>query len=264
MSDGQPLFECVLCGQRFSEHDVYRRRYFPSTQVCRRCYKKGQESPHVVWCFGKPQVIGPAGKVLDYGYDSSSPECNEYCPDRFLCAQFISNSGQGGDMTTEIVCPFKQRDSLLAKAWMKCAIGQGCKVDKLRAWIERQGGRPTALLHTLRSGQEGEAVWGVESDGSFIRVFYTPQNQPTRQGPGYAQYKGARLPFRSPNSIGCQAFAKCMDGIMIDELMQWVRRRGGDPHRVLRLMRSGNLYGRRWRVDEENGFLKIDYRSEQS
>jgi len=175
------IFECVLCGTCFGFGDVERGRFFPSTLICLRCYKRGQGASYKVWCFGKPNVVGASGKILEFGYDVRVAACREHCPDRNVCAKF--------------------------------------SVDLQE--------------RTMESGKG-------------------------------AHHRGIRLPFREAGCLGARAFIKCMDGILINDLVRWVSKQGGDPRRILRLMRSGNLYGQRWLVNEQNGYLKIDYSGENS
>jgi hypothetical protein len=72
-------------------------------------------------------------------------------------------------------------------------------------------------------------------------------------------YKGPRLPFRSTGAMTTQAFMICMKGVMIDDLVKWVKTQGGSSRRILRIMRSGCFNGKRWKVNEANGYLKIIY-----
>ena len=72
-------------------------------------------------------------------------------------------------------------------------------------------------------------------------------------------YKGPVLPFRQMNAMTTRAFLLCMKGILIDDLVKWVKAQGGEPRRILRLMRSGTCHGKNWRVHEKDGFLKIMY-----
>lgn len=84
-----PLLECRFCKEKYSEDDVRRLLYFPDTQVCANCYKQGQEQKYQEWCFGKPDL--KAGqKILAYGYDETSPDCSQACPDRRYCPLFLS------------------------------------------------------------------------------------------------------------------------------------------------------------------------------
>ena len=67
-------------------------------------------------------------------------------------------------------------------------------------------------------------------------------------------------PFRQTKSQIARVWMMCATrGMMIPEVVSLVKREGGDAHRVLRVLRSGELLGVRWRVDEENGFLKLTY-----
>lgn len=71
--------------------------------------------------------------------------------------------------------------------------------------------------------------------------------------------KGVILPFRQVNSLSHKVFLMCMKGVMIEDMMKWVKRRGGDGRRMLVLMRSGTVHGKRWGVNEANGYLRIIY-----
>ena len=65
-------------------------------------------------------------------------------------------------------------------------------------------------------------------------------------------------PFHQARSLTARAWMLCAtDGISVEDLIEWVKRQGGDPVRVLRVMRSCSLNGVRWSLDDRNGFLKI-------
>jgi hypothetical protein len=72
-------------------------------------------------------------------------------------------------------------------------------------------------------------------------------------------YSGPRLPFYQMSAMTTKAFILCLQGILIDDLVKWVKAQGGEPRRVVRIMRSGRFNGKSWKVHEEKGFLKIDY-----
>ena len=75
-----------------------------------------------------------------------------------------------------------------------------------------------------------------------------------------AEKKELLCPFRHASSVTARAWMLCATkGMMIDDLVRWVRQQGADPRRILRIMRSGNRYDVRWLVDEQNGFLKLSY-----
>jgi len=79
---------------------------------------------------------------------------------------------------------------------------------------------------------------------------------------GSKKAKGQEIlcPFRQTQSMTAKAWMLCATkGAMIEDLIKWVKQQGGDPRRILRIMRSGKRYDVRWLVDEQNGFLKITY-----
>lgn len=68
------LFKCQLCPLIYSVKDVEAGKFFPSTGICRRCYKKMQRSS--VTCFGKQ-------------YTQEAQECRHECPDREICRVMV-------------------------------------------------------------------------------------------------------------------------------------------------------------------------------
>ena len=111
------MLECVLCRKRFRESDVRALLYFPSTRGCRSCYKHGQDAPYSAWCFGKPVIVGPNGRVLEYGYNEKARECREECPDRKICPMFVAE--KFGESVAQIESPFSQMQTAGARAWMR-------------------------------------------------------------------------------------------------------------------------------------------------
>jgi hypothetical protein len=85
----QGTLECTCCRARFEEDDVRALRFFASTSICLECYKRGQAAPYALWCFGKPNVIGKSGRIVQFGFDVQAEECREQCPDRKLCELFV-------------------------------------------------------------------------------------------------------------------------------------------------------------------------------
>lgn len=78
------LFRCLLCNGRFCLKDV-GKEFFPSTSICAKCYETGQQSEN--WCFGKTD-IRDNGRTVQFGYNASSFECKQECPDRKICKVF--------------------------------------------------------------------------------------------------------------------------------------------------------------------------------
>jgi hypothetical protein len=72
-------------------------------------------------------------------------------------------------------------------------------------------------------------------------------------------YKGPPLPFYQPEAMTTKAFLICMKGVMVDDLVKWVKAQGGSSARVLRIMRSGSFNGKRWKVNEANGYIRVIY-----
>jgi len=68
------------------------------------------------------------------------------------------------------------------------------------------------------------------------------------------------LPFKHASGMTARAFALCRKGILISDLVSWVKAQGGEPRRILREMRTGNRYGKTWEVHEDNGYLRIVYK----
>jgi len=83
------IFECVECSREYSKQDAQKGRYFPSTRVCRQCYKKMVKADRKIWCFGKK-----ATRKLS-GYSPENEVCNSLCPDKNICLYFIHrNKGE--------------------------------------------------------------------------------------------------------------------------------------------------------------------------
>jgi len=74
------------------------------------------------------------------------------------------------------------------------------------------------------------------------------------------EYTGPKLPFPHVNCMTAKAFRHCMKGILISDLVTWVKAQGGEPRRILRVMRAGECRGKKWSVDENNGYLRIEYK----
>jgi hypothetical protein len=167
--------ECVLCGERFAERDVTELRYFPSTQVCFACYKKGQNAPYATWCFGKQNVEGPGGKILEYGFDEDARACGQYCPDRKICKMFIDRAWEEGaevkKKSKELVCPFRQTKSQIARVWMACAT-KGMLIPEIVTMVKREGGNSHRVLRVLRSGELLGVRWRVDEANGFLKLTY--------------------------------------------------------------------------------------------
>jgi hypothetical protein len=85
---------CVLCSRRYSLEDVERFDFFPTTGICVKCYQAGKRVPYLDWCFGKTNIVGKNGKVVKFGYDAEAKACSQYCPDKKICALFVSGEIQ--------------------------------------------------------------------------------------------------------------------------------------------------------------------------
>jgi hypothetical protein len=86
MIDTSKIIPCVLCGSRFSEMDVHQGRFFASTGVCLDCYRAQVLQSTRVSCFGK--------KGKRTAFNKRSVECARLCPDRIICALFVSGDLQ--------------------------------------------------------------------------------------------------------------------------------------------------------------------------
>ena len=120
MQTKSAILECVLCSSRFREADVRLLRYFPSTRVCASCYQRSQRAPYSTWCFGKPTVVGPNGRVLEYGYNEKARECREECTDREVCHYYLMKRFSH----PEIECPLHQIETTSAHAWVVKTVYQ--------------------------------------------------------------------------------------------------------------------------------------------
>lgn len=85
MPKGQKkILQCLLCSEGYSKPAVFAGKYFIDSGICIECYKKMQNQPASISCFGKL----PKGR--DFGYSSKHPVCSSICLDRIACATFIS------------------------------------------------------------------------------------------------------------------------------------------------------------------------------
>ena len=75
------VLPCLRCNRRFGKRDVEVGAFYASTMICGDCYRKGQQSPLAVWCFGKVDA--------KRGYNPDARECSSECPDREICKEFI-------------------------------------------------------------------------------------------------------------------------------------------------------------------------------
>lgn len=67
-----------------------------------------------------------------------------------------------------------------------------------------------------------------------------------------------KIPFQD-GSLTAEAFIRAQAGVSIEELADYVRKSGGDPRRILRILRSGERGSKRWAVKESGGKLKLEY-----
>jgi len=100
-------------------------------------------------------------------------------------------------------------------------------------------------------------IWRAEM-GKKVDVQDAPVGE-THTPKKVKPYTGPPLPFRELGAMTTRAFLLCMKGVLIDDLVAWVKAQGGEPRRVLRIMRSGTFHGKTWKVHEKNGYLKIVY-----
>src|SRR6266581_3719237 len=87
------LMPCLLCQKKYSRADIKVGQYFPSTDICTDCYKRGQRQSRKIWCFGKTtRIVKKAGrKLVLYAYSQDAVECKSECPDREICRLFVQN-----------------------------------------------------------------------------------------------------------------------------------------------------------------------------
>ncbi len=78
------LLECLLCQDKFSEDAVPKKEFYLETLICKKCYKRAQELPAKVWCFGKLHRRGSPG------FSEGNVACQTLCPDRVICRRFIN------------------------------------------------------------------------------------------------------------------------------------------------------------------------------
>jgi hypothetical protein len=69
----------------------------------------------------------------------------------------------------------------------------------------------------------------------------------------------SKLPFKQETSIIARAFQLAQKGSTIKDLTSFVKKEGGEPTRVLRILKGGSAYGKTWKVHENKGQLKIVY-----
>lgn len=77
------IFECVSCFKKYSKQDAERGRFYPLTNVCRKCYRKMSAAKPKIFCFGK------LAKDKLPGYSATNEVCNKLCPDCTVCKEFI-------------------------------------------------------------------------------------------------------------------------------------------------------------------------------
>jgi hypothetical protein len=78
-------FECLLCKVKYSKHSVEEGDFYVATSICKSCYRRMQELPASVSCFGKLPSKG------FHGYNSHNLVCSSVCPDRRVCLHFTTN-----------------------------------------------------------------------------------------------------------------------------------------------------------------------------
>lgn len=66
--------QCTLCEEKFSEQDIKKLVFFPSTMICSKCYDEAEKDKDV--CFAKQ-------------YSRHSLVCKKICPDRKICKLFV-------------------------------------------------------------------------------------------------------------------------------------------------------------------------------
>lgn len=183
VGDDARILECVECGEKYSEDDVFNLNYFPQTRVCFKCYQNKQRAPFTTTCFGK------RSKGKQYGYDPMAIECRQQCPDRKICQQFVSKDMERRRELTEaqrkvalrlllykprpkstVGKPFK-RGSTINTAFRMCV--RGTTRAKLQALVERRGGDITHVLRILRRESIHGYQWEwKESSGNIHIVFH--------------------------------------------------------------------------------------------
>ena len=89
-STDKGLLECVRCNKRYSSIDVRLGRFQLETMVCSFCYGSMQKQPVRNSCFGKPgRAVTEWNSKRQYGYSPTAIECQQQCPDRFICRQLV-------------------------------------------------------------------------------------------------------------------------------------------------------------------------------
>jgi len=64
--------------------------------------------------------------------------------------------------------PFKQKNSLIARAFVMCI--EGTTRIKLKRFIERESGNVQRIFRVLRSGEYNEKKWKFDEDGRNIKI----------------------------------------------------------------------------------------------
>ncbi len=77
------ILACAICDDRFTLADVEQGKCVLDSLVCTGCYAWRQAREYRYDCFGKPTQVFPVKKL---GYDPQAEECQEFCPDRRICA----------------------------------------------------------------------------------------------------------------------------------------------------------------------------------
>lgn len=175
--DKQALVECIQCAERFSEEDIVRYKYFPTTFVCYKCYMRMWKLPLSESCFGK-------------AYKTNAAECRLLCPDRRLCPKF-----QSGAMQMKHEMSERDRKAALALLYNKPTYKRNrdhpfragslahqafelCRKGTTRSQLEKLAkqfeGDVPRLLRLFRKEQIYGFKWSWVEAGTSFRIDFAP------------------------------------------------------------------------------------------
>jgi hypothetical protein len=112
--------------------------------------------------------------VLEFGYDAEARACRDECPDKKICSLFVSGVLGAICMKqkaseTALVCPFRNKNSITARAWMMCT--RGILISELIQWSRSQGVDPGRILRVMRAGEYHDNRWRVEEANGYLKIF---------------------------------------------------------------------------------------------
>lgn len=171
------VLKCIGCENKFTEDDVLNLEFFLDVFYCYQCLRGEKKKPFTQNCFGKLTKYSRNGAVEGYGYDPvESIDCRTFCSARKVCVLFAKSkikdmreSLKLGKQLDESM-PFKQKNSIIAKAFTMCLDGTTRR--KLKKFVEDQGGDITRILRVLRAEKHKDKNWKYDEHGKYIKIYF--------------------------------------------------------------------------------------------